>query len=251
MLTKKMIETPFWEASEELRDNKELALYVVSSQGYLIQEASARLRDDEEVALEALSQQPGAIQFVSERLRDDKDFILKAFEIIHGGGKRFAHLANFGYEYLSERLRDDEEILSRLIGCRPRFLGLASERLKNDKEFLLKHLYNDLPCYASDALKDDPEFLMNFTHPVEFASERLKDDRDFVLKAILKGYGDLRFASDRLREDIGLCFASSRSGSYHSMCCSPRLRHFMAELHKPNRFEFPPYVGLSTPRTRK
>lgn len=63
-------------ASLRLRDNKEVVLEAVKTNGFALQYASLRLRDDLEVVLAAVDNYGQALQWASEKLRKD-EFVAK------------------------------------------------------------------------------------------------------------------------------------------------------------------------------
>ena len=96
---------------------------------------------------------------------------------------------------------DDDALMIRFIQKDSSLLSFASDRLKDDRDFMLKAL--DISYYgaryASDRLKDDDDYaraiidawnasvLANSRHsikPVEFLSPRLKADEEFLKKIL-------------------------------------------------------------------
>ena len=221
----------YWKASEELRDDKELMLEILPKINGHISEMSLRLRDDEDIVEKSFSINPIFVEFISDRLKDDKMFILKCLHTMKENDMSYAKPANFAYEHLSDNLKDDEEILSFLLNYSTYFLHYASDRLKGKKEMLLKFkdTLNNVLKHASPHLRDDKEFLLNFPNPLEFASERIKDDRDFVLSIVcLKGKsGSIRYASSRLRDDIGIALAVREQSIFSTHFLSPRMIDFL------------------------
>ena len=70
---------PFIEfATEALRDDKELVLKAVTSNGNALEFASDRLKADKEVVLAAVQNAGWVACYASEELRDDKEIILTA-----------------------------------------------------------------------------------------------------------------------------------------------------------------------------
>jgi hypothetical protein len=65
-------------ATDELRDNRELALEAVAINGSTLAQASERLRGDREVVLAAVSQFGGAWQWIAPELKNDLEIALAA-----------------------------------------------------------------------------------------------------------------------------------------------------------------------------
>jgi len=115
-------------ASEQLKNDRDVVLKAVRASGLALQYASEELRDDEEVVLTAVENEPNALFSASERLRDDKRIVLEA---VRSNG--------WALQSASERLRDDEEIVLEAIKTNRDILeNYASERLRNNPEFLRK-----------------------------------------------------------------------------------------------------------------
>ena len=220
----------YWMAPEYLRDDKELMLEVIDKNKGHIYYLSDRLKDDEEVVLKALIKSPSSVEFISDRLRDDREFIVKALHEMQDKGPGYAHLGSFVYESLSPRLKDDEEILCLLLEHTYYFLRFASDRLKANKDMLLKFKHSSYISIlenASDSVKDDEDFLFKFKNPLEFASDRLKDDKDFVFKVLKeKNSGLIRYASERLRGDIELGMYVYSKCRSNAISLTPRLKDF-------------------------
>jgi hypothetical protein len=66
-------------ASDELKDDKELVLEAVKKNGASLMWASSSLKDDKDVALTAVLQNPCAFSYISERLKNDEYFLLEIF----------------------------------------------------------------------------------------------------------------------------------------------------------------------------
>ena len=108
---------------------------------------------------------------------------------------------------VNSNYRDDEEIMAMVISQDPPLIGSASDRLKNDKKFILN---NAKPLYlvmegVSDQLKDDEEFVITVLKDsgvvLKYVSNRLKDDEEVVLIATTKDPSSISYASERLRSD--------------------------------------------------
>ena len=118
----------------------------------------------------------------------DEDFIVNAI--------KHADVHSFPKEIF-----DDGELMIRFVKKDPSLLSVASDRLKDDRDFMLQALeiYYYSARFASDRLKDDDVYasavvdawnasvLANKRHsvkPVEFLSPRLKADEEFLKKIL-------------------------------------------------------------------
>lgn len=134
------------------RDDREIALRMVSRDGWGFRHASERLRDDKEVLLAALAKDIRVLDDASARLKADADvarFVASSRDCRAG----FRHLdpavrnapdivalalqngASLGD--LSERWRDDEATVRIAVGCRGENYQAASDRLKAMRDIAL------------------------------------------------------------------------------------------------------------------
>lgn len=114
---------------DEVREDKEIVMKIVSDAGWYLAYASDGLRDDKDVVLKAVENSPFSICIASERLRKDKDLFMKAVE----------ERPNV-ISYAFEKIRDDEDVIKLAFeqmdyedvkdGTLKYFLSFASERLR-------------------------------------------------------------------------------------------------------------------------
>jgi hypothetical protein len=192
----------FQYAGPKVRDNKLLAMKAVKKDGmgFLLREASDRLRDDREVVLCAITTDWQALHYASDRLKDDVTVVSTA---AFGNGRSL--------EYASDRLKGDRRLgLFGMSHGPDGGYGLAflSEELRDDKEIVITAVSNtaDALKYASDRLKNDPEVVtaavMENYYSLEHASEGLRTNRNFIASLVKKNSSvlrviDLRFVFDK------------------------------------------------------
>ena len=84
----------------------------------------------------------------------------------------------------------------------------------DDKNYMLQAIENDATwvlAYASEKLKSDKELMMKCAEKdgqiLYYASENLRDDKEFVLKAVSQKWLIIKYVSYRLRsdKDVALC----------------------------------------------
>lgn len=108
---------------------------------------------------------------------------------------------NFIVEDPQQKLFDDEEIMRKLIEEDGYVFKFASERLKNDREFV-KYAVSKLGILI--ALDENvPHDLcdIKYASPLEFTPERFRDDEEIVLLAADEDPEALQSASQRLKND--------------------------------------------------
>ena len=146
-------------------------------------------------------------------------------------------------------------------------LEYASEKLKSDKEFMLKALliwsfdkyetknYSSGLKYASEELKSDKEFMLAVAEfdksSLEYASEKLKSDKEFMLAALKNDEYALKYASEELKSDKEFMLAALEYTYQVKDYASRKLkldREFALELAKDHpallRYEIPKTFAL-------
>ena len=191
----------------QLQSNREVMTLLIKKDPVAIQFASPELRADTELAELAIQSESksedrhsnNVIKFISKDLLDNRDFIL-------GLVAKFNYGINL--EYLSSNLRKDREVVLAAVTNSGHNLEYASEELRDDNEIVhlaIKNSGYEVFKYASDRLKNDKPFILKiltyFSYSLYFVSETLCDDREVVLTAV-KHNGDVfDAASERLRND--------------------------------------------------
>lgn len=162
--------------SEELRDDKEIMSLAVRGigQGVHIAYASERLKDDDELALAAVSTNGYAITDISYRLQSEKNIALEAV-------KNAAVLP-----YLYDYFHDDKEIVLAAIQHNGESLQFASDRLKNDKEIVLAAIADKgwAIKFASEELRGNKEVMREAikidTEYFKYATPKLQLNKNFI-----------------------------------------------------------------------
>lgn len=133
-------------ATQELKDNDELAEMAVKKSGYALQYLSSRLRNDPKIVKEAVKQNGDALQFARKGIKDN-DEIVKVALMQNGEAVRYA----------SDRLKKDEEIGKIAVKNRGVALGDLDKELKANKEIVLLAVKQcgGAITYADSKLKGD------------------------------------------------------------------------------------------------
>lgn len=137
--------------SEELRNDKEIAIAALKKSGSFISYLGEKLCDDEEFIMIAIRDIAEVIDFASDRLKKNKNFIIKALK----------YNVNI-FPYISEELKDDEEIALVALKSKPVLFKKVGNRLKNNRNFILKVIKYDSSIFECipETLKNDPEILL-------------------------------------------------------------------------------------------
>ena len=189
-------------ASDNLKNNKKLALEAIKySEGRAIEYISENLKNDPDIALQAANSKYGFYS-LPDKIKKDRNLVLIA-----------AKNSNIS---LTEEFKDDEEIIFQ----NPKLAYQASDRIKSDKNFLLKLIKINketnftsgmvgLLEQFSENLKNDREvakIAIESSLPYAFddISDKLKDDYDILKLALSKGAGINFFSKSSHKDDVEL-----------------------------------------------
>ena len=110
---------------------------------------------------------------------------------------------------MNEENRDNERLVKIAVSdyLNPNVFGYASDRLKDDKEVLLKAAKNDGQSlyFASQSLRADKEVVLeavkNKAIILKYASKELRNDKDVAIAAVTQNKKSLSYISDELKKD--------------------------------------------------
>ena len=149
--------------SDELKNDKHVILSAIILNSYLFQEASDELRDDKEFVLYLITKFDSYFRDRMSEYLDQMELTKKERETLDFKAfreKMDQFLAII--QFTSDRLKDDEDVMREAIAYDSSAFTYASERLKNDKEFILSLKIDFSPFFCeklSQALQDDAEFM--------------------------------------------------------------------------------------------
>nr|CAG4709249.1 unnamed protein product [Naegleria fowleri] len=132
-------------------------------------------------------------------LKSDKNFFIKGMN-------------NFGtlvWKFIPNSLKSDQEIIDAMVEQfieqgHTQALKYASQKLKDDSEFVMKALRHGGEClqYASDRLKDSlPHVLRSLPGGLVHASERFRQDFELALQLVNSNGLCLQYLSKELRSN--------------------------------------------------
>ena len=213
-------------ASERLRDNKEIVIMAVKNCGDALNYASERLRNDKEIVMIAVKNCGAALNYASERLRDDEEIVLAAIQSekpIYYYDKIEMDIDKSVLKYVSKRLQDDKQIVLAAIDNGTNHLKYVSTRLQDDREIVLQSVTTGKHQlkYVSERLQDDREIVLQSIKydgtQLEYASARLQDDEEIVLEAINDEPISLEYASYRHRNNRVIVIKAIKSYSNYEI----------------------------------
>lgn len=205
-------------ATDELKDDKEFVLQIVEKNSWTIKHASDRLKNDKDVVLKAIENDAWFLVYARNELRNNREFLLEAINqnseclLFADDGLKKGILANLDKnDSFDEEQKDNADYMLKLIKKDYFNIKYASDRLKNDSDFILKAINSSdegFKClaFATDELKANKEFILKIykkigNYTFALASEKLKCDKDFILKLLKFNYLDFAYVDYELRAD--------------------------------------------------
>ena len=160
--------------TDDLRNDTEIVLKAVQTDGMALRWASPPFRGDKRVVMEAVKQNGFALDYASEELKRDTDLIQEAIK--HGLNKYDLPDASLA------AIADDFDMVLQLVKIDGLMLQAASSRLQSDKRVV------------TEAVKQNGLAL-------EYASLALKADKDVVRAAVMQDGQALRYHERARRSD--------------------------------------------------
>ena len=184
--------------------NKSFVMTVVNKNGELLDQASNELRDDKEVVLAAVRNKGSALKFASDKLKKDKEVVIAAicqdsnavsfsmidYPILRGIYNKINELRVSSYilRDSSEEYRENEDIAMMTLRSCVLSQQYFSEKLKHNADFMIKAIKEEkfMLEFSPDVLKNDQNFVIRAVtaNPDcdEFIPEHLKCDQEFMQK---------------------------------------------------------------------
>ena len=217
--------------NEEMKDNKELALYAVNINGNSLEYFNSNIRDDKYVVIAALNNKnfdSDNLSFVSDRLINDEDVMRTALcpkfasEALKNDRNFVLKCVSKHRDYLSwfdEKFKDDDEIVLKAIENNGNALEYASKRLINNKNILIKSINNGLRYEKirndlNDDLKNDKDVILATVNKIDLRffdydwkdlfenlNDDVKNDKSFIMKCININPGFISFVSEKMIND--------------------------------------------------
>jgi hypothetical protein len=192
--------------NEEIKDDEEIVLRLVTINCKEFEYASERIKNDRNFILELIENNPNIIRVLNAKFKNDKEIVLKS--IFDDSGSNLELI-----KYIGDDLKKDKEFLKQIVdinGSALLYDGL--EILRDDKETVLKAIEFDpgVTQCISDRLKDDEDVMFLASTcgcGLEYASERLKNDEKFIMKIFDYLYEESLNYTDDYYDDEGPYFS--------------------------------------------
>ncbi|MDD7804220.1 MAG: DUF4116 domain-containing protein, partial [Endozoicomonas sp. (ex Botrylloides leachii)] len=190
------------------RNDKQFILSVIPSQKLWPYDLSDKLLEDRSVILTFLFHNQDLFGDTLQSFSDDPEVMLAAVKCCAGNLKR-----------ASDRLKNDRDFVLKAIRSQGSNLEYASHVLKYDIFGFEEDKSKDSNLeYASHALKDDIEVVQAACHldgyALKYASDRLRGKKSVVLEAVSNRGSALQYASDKLKNDPDVFIAAIKQ--YHN-----------------------------------
>ena len=102
-------------------------------------------------------------------------------------------------------LHKDPIFMKFCVSNMPNLLGYASDEIRDDINIILMGENNgsggQMFRYISDRLKNDKDFIINTLPVLEFASDEIKDNDEIIMFALMDHPRNTQYASNRLKND--------------------------------------------------
>jgi hypothetical protein len=216
-------------ASLELRNDRDIVLAAVRLYGEALQYASLELRNDRDIVLAAVTQSGLALPYASQELRNHRDIVLAAVrqcgEALQFAGEALQNnpaivraavtQSGSALRYAGYELQNDHDIVLAAVRQYGIALHNASPELQNDRAIVLAAVTKNGVAlqFASVELRNDPDIVLaavrQYGVALEVASPELQNDPGIVLAAVTQNAWALHFASTELRNDPRFLLAAA------------------------------------------
>jgi hypothetical protein len=148
-----------------LPDDVVKMIHRVSKDGYALEDASEALKNTKEVVMAAVRKDGRSLLFASEELKKTKEVVMAA---VKQDGEAL---------YYTDSFKDDFGIVSAAVASNGCALEYASERLKNNKEIVMKAISQngEAVMFASEDLKNNQDIVGQAVKNNFFAVEHLPE----------------------------------------------------------------------------
>lgn len=163
---------------------------------------SENLRNDKEIALKMVRKDMYNLYYVSDNLKNDNNFMLKVLNMNFD-----PHEKGLVEKFFEKNLENNKEKDVLLARRNVSFFELTEEQ-KLDKDLALKVLSGNgyqLKYFTSEKIKSDKDIVLaaihNYSEALKWASNSIKNDPEVVLLAVDRNVTNLKYASNRIKNN--------------------------------------------------
>jgi len=176
--------------NEEYKNNKNIVEEAVKKDGWSILYASEEMRNNKEIASLAVKNSYTSMQCLNAKLCDDADIVKIACD---GEDKEVM------MEYASQNLKQNSQFFEDMMEINPLTLEYFCEEFKDQEDKILLAIFCDYRNfrYASDRLKSEKDFIIKVI-------ELIDNHSNFIYNTI----------DEKLKKDIEIILRIANNGSY-------------------------------------
>lgn len=224
---------------EKWKNDVQVVTAAVQQNCESLQFASERLRNDEQIILPMVNRKTAKIlKFIGQELNRDRQFIMKCIN-------QYA----WSLEHLSYEWKDAKDVVLAAVNkscgaC----LAFASDRLRNDREFVMLCItINAMSLqFLGDKLKHDRDFILSAMKVNGSALDHVphfQNDKMVVMNAVTQNGNALYYASDDLKNDEQVVMTAVKNYSLALIYASDSLRHNVEFVLKCIEEKGAPFLG--------
>ena len=214
----------FEKIHDNLRNDREIALSIMSFNGSNLKYVNNTIKNDYEVVLAAVKSNGKSLEYSSKELRNNIDIVstavsqngiaLKFAEPLLKKNLRIAKMAvennGLSFEHVDKSFKSDQTLVLAAVKHNYHALAYADKSLISNIDFIKKciDIYYESLAYASDELKKNKELveyaIKQNGKALKYASEGLRNNKEIVLKAITNHPMAIQYIGDKLKTDQDL-----------------------------------------------
>ena len=193
---------------EDYWDDKEIVLLAMKCRGTSFRFVSERLQNDIDVIRAAYRSAPSTFE--------EPEYEQQKKRVFHDRDLIIASMKESWHPFIAPEYSDDEELCKVALGVFPPLFKDFSERLRDNEAFvrIAAAARGDMISYASDRLRNDKEFILDlltnrdkysgdsqttYCGLLKYLPKHLRDDEEIVAACVMEWSPDYMSASRRLR----------------------------------------------------
>ena len=206
-------------SNDNIRADRDIILIAVKKGGSSLEYASSELKNDKEIVFEAVNEAPSAIAYASSEILDDAVFLNKIIEIPETDFKcPYWHVL----ENASDRLKNDRDFVLSIIKKDGVTIKLVNDIFKGDEEIIIESLLNvkSIARIIDDIIIGKNDFLNHLKHLYNIGATycTLKTDlltnnkRVLAIIKVRSNYYDVWDSIPKnFMKDLEICLAAIKS----------------------------------------
>lgn len=215
--------------ADEIRDDYELVKLALTTYGSAYFAASSRLQNNPELKMLAVTNDCAVFKMLSEKDRDNPDIALAAISDRSDESRTFNNEAGI-FCFVSERLKNDRDFVLRAIKLKPDILPFLSPQLQNDELVIAEAVKHDNSVlqFIADKYRQNPDFLRTMVTKSNWGliyAPELRNDREYILNLAKDGVTVLEYLPNKFRSDRELVLAAVHASSYEFGYASQALQN--------------------------